>query len=112
MRLDAYQPQVLGPALHVMDTYTQHLGVAQPPCSLSSLTLAVAVRGHAVPTVAVFAPEGPHCIDAAPFCTHVWPQALINICKKQKTQSGFISQNTTTNFSHLPGQFEFENEVT
>lgn len=103
MRLDAYQPQVLGPALHVMDTYTQSLGVAQPPCSLSSLTLAVAVWGHAVPAVAVFTPEGPYRVDAAPFRTHIGPQALINICKKQKTQSDSISQNTTTNFSYLPG---------
>ena len=88
-----------------------------PSCVLHTsrwhwLTLTMAAPGHAVPAVAVFTPEGPHGIDAVSFPTHIWPQALVNIYTKQKTRSSFISPNRISILSHLPGQFEVQNQTT
>lgn len=54
--------------------------------------LAPASPGHAVPTITVFAPEGPHGVDAVSLPTDVRPQAFVHIYRKQKALSRFNFQ--------------------
>lgn len=69
-----------------------HLGSAHAGARiliLSRLTLTTASRGHAVPAITVFTPEGPHGVDAVSLPTDVRPQALVHVYMKQKTLSRF-----------------------